>query len=123
KNGPLTVTDANLILGRLVPDYFPKIFGKNEDQPLDLKATQIEFEKLATSINNFDDGRSKEIKKSIDEIAYGLANETMCRPIRALTEAKGYSASNHILACFGGASGQHACAIAQNLCINRILIH
>src|SRR3954471_5778408 len=52
-----------------------------------------------------------------------VANETMCRPIRALTEAKGYDTSMHVLACFGGAGGQHACAIAQNLGIRKILIH
>ncbi|CAI2166520.1 8587_t:CDS:10 [Funneliformis geosporum] len=63
---------------------------------------------------------------SVDEIAFGfikVANETMCRPIRILTEAKGYDTSNHILACFGGAGGQHACAIARNLGIQKILIH
>lgn len=68
KNGPLTVTDANLMLGRLIPEYFPKIFGKNEDQPLDEKATQNEFEKLAITINDYGGGKET---KSIDEIAYG----------------------------------------------------
>ncbi|CAG8585581.1 17192_t:CDS:10 [Acaulospora morrowiae] len=123
KGGPLTVTDANLILGRLNPDHFPKIFGPNEDQPLDVEATRHAFEDLSKEINAFNlDGK----EMSIDEIAFGfikVANETMCRPIRALTEAKGHDTSNHILACFGGAGGQHACAIAQNLGISKILIH
>ncbi|CAJ0887902.1 5279_t:CDS:10 [Entrophospora sp. SA101] len=114
KNGPLTVTDANLILGRLIPDHFPKIFGPNEDQPLDIDATRIEFEKLAKEISAFN---GKEM--SLDEVA----NEAMCRPIRALTVGKGYDTSKHILSCFGGAGGQHACAIAQNLGIRKILIH
>ncbi|RIB11070.1 Hydantoinase B/oxoprolinase-domain-containing protein [Gigaspora rosea] len=123
KDGPLTITDANLILGRLNIDYFPKIFGPSEDQPLDVEATRQQFQLLAEEINAFV-GNDK--KMTLDEIAYGftqVANEAMCRPIRALTEAKGYDTSKHILACFGGAGGQHACAIAQNLGIKKILIH
>ncbi|CAB4424914.1 unnamed protein product [Rhizophagus irregularis] len=123
KNGPLTVTDANLILGRLVPDYFPKIFGPDENQPLDLEGTTQKFQEMSKEINEF---INSDKEMSLDEIAFGfikVANETMCRPIRALTEAKGYDTSMHILACFGGAGGQHACAIAQNLGIRKILIH
>ncbi|CAG8570843.1 4023_t:CDS:10 [Paraglomus occultum] len=123
KNGPLTVTDANLILGRLVPDYFPKIFGPNEDQPLDVKATQERFEELLNEINL---SVSPDKYMTIDEIAFGfikIANEAMCRPIRNLTEAKGHDTSSHILTCFGGAGGQHACSIARNLGIRKILVH
>jgi 5-oxoprolinase (ATP-hydrolysing) len=101
----LTVSDANLYLGRL-PDYFPKIFGSNEDQPLDMEVTVKKFEELADKINSSANGP----RKSLDEIVYGfikVANETMCRPIRALTEAKGHDTSNHTLAVFGGAGGQH----------------
>lgn len=100
------MSDANLYLGRLLPDYFPKIFGPNEDEPLDLAATTKKFEELAKDIN----ASSKGPAKSLDEIVYGfikVANETMCRPIRALTEAKGHDTSNHTLAVFGGAGGQH----------------
>jgi 5-oxoprolinase (ATP-hydrolysing) len=100
------VSDANLYLGRLLPDYFPKIFGPNEDEPLDLAITNKKFEELAKEINASTKGPSK----SVDEIVYGyikVANETMCRPIRALTEAKGHDTSNHTLAVFGGAGGQH----------------
>ncbi|RUP51273.1 hypothetical protein BC936DRAFT_149081 [Jimgerdemannia flammicorona] len=123
KGGPLTVSDANLILGRLIPAYFPKIFGPNEDQPLDVEASRTLFLELQSKINAFV-GAGKEM--SVDEIAYGflkVANETMCRPIRTLTEAKGHDTGNHILACFGGAGGQHACAIARSLGIRKILIH
>ncbi|KAI0791315.1 5-oxoprolinase [Abortiporus biennis] len=121
KGGPLAVTDANLLLGRLVPDYFPKIFGKSEKEPLDIEATKTAFEKLAKEIND-----TQEKKLELDEIIYGfikVANETMCRPIRALTEARGYATSKHILASFGGAGGQHACEIAHLLGIKTILIH
>ncbi|KAG5730187.1 hypothetical protein E4T56_gene11688 [Termitomyces sp. T112] len=121
KGGPLAVTDANLLLGRLIPDYFPKIFGRSEKEPLDVEASRIAFEKLAEDINTSHDG-----KLSLDEIVYGfikVANETMCRPIRALTEARGHATSKHILASFGGAGGQHACEIASLLGIRTILIH
>ncbi|KAH9003327.1 5-oxoprolinase [Lactarius hatsudake] len=121
KGGPLAVTDANLLLGRLIPEYFPKIFGKSEKEPLDTDSSRREFEKLAGEIN---DNSTNEF--SLDEIVYGfikVANETMCRPIRALTEAKGYATSAHILASFGGAGGQHACEIASLLGIKTVLIH
>ncbi|KAK7055126.1 Hydantoinase/oxoprolinase-domain-containing protein [Favolaschia claudopus] len=121
KGGPLAVTDANLLLGRLVPDYFPKIFGKSEKEPLDEEASKSAFETLVAEINE-----NNEKKLSFDEIVYGfikVANETMCRPIRALTEARGHATSRHILASFGGAGGQHACEIASLLGIKTILIH
>ncbi|KAH9927645.1 5-oxoprolinase [Fomitopsis serialis] len=121
KGGPLAVTDANLVLSRLVPDYFPKIFGKSEKEPLDTDASRSAFEALAKEIN-----ANQEKQLDLDEIVYGfikVANETMARPIRALTEARGYALSKHILASFGGAGGQHACEIAQLLGIKTILIH
>lgn len=96
KGGPLAVTDANLMLGRLIPDYFPKIFGKTEDQPLDIEASKRAFEKIAEDINE-----SFEKKLSLDEVVYGfikVANETMCRPIRTLTEARGFATSKHMQA-------------------------
>ncbi|KAF8233758.1 hypothetical protein L208DRAFT_1435412 [Tricholoma matsutake] len=121
KGGPLAVTDANLLLGRLIPDFFPKIFGKLEKEPLDAEASRNLFEKIAKEINE-----SNANHLSLDEIVYGfikVANETMCRPIRALTEARGHATSKHILATFGGAGGQHACEIASLLGIKTILIH
>ncbi|KIM81509.1 hypothetical protein PILCRDRAFT_71913 [Piloderma croceum F 1598] len=126
KDGPLAVTDANLLLGRLIPDYFPKIFGKSEKEPLDVKASRVAFEKVAVEINKNSHGHGGGQKLELDEIVYGfikVANETMCRPIRALTEARGYATSRHILASFGGAGGQHACEIASLLGIKTILIH
>ncbi|KAI8073701.1 Hydantoinase B/oxoprolinase-domain-containing protein [Thamnidium elegans] len=121
KGGPLAVSDANLYLGRLLPDYFPNIFGPNEDEPLDRNIVEEKFKQLAEVIN-----QSTGEQKSLDEIVYGfikVANETMCRPIRALTEAKGHDTSNHTLAVFGGAGGQHACGIARNLGINKIVLY
>ncbi|KAF9167361.1 hypothetical protein DFQ26_004840 [Actinomortierella ambigua] len=135
KGGPLTVTDANLVLGRLNPDYFPKIFGPHENESLDLETARAKFEELTAEINDYmakekakeSNGEEAAWKNlTVDEVAYGfikVANETMCRPIRALTEAKGHDASKHILSVFGGAGGQHACAIARSLGISRIFVH
>ncbi|KAF8484356.1 Hydantoinase/oxoprolinase-domain-containing protein [Gautieria morchelliformis] len=123
KGGPLAVTDANLLLGRLIPSYFPNIFGKSEKEPLDVEASRRAFEELAGRINS-DPSIAK--RMDMDEIVYGfikVANETMCRPIRALTESRGFATSKHILASFGGAGGQHACEIARLLGIKTILIH
>lgn len=127
KNGPLTVTDANLVLGRLLPEFFPKIFGPNEDSPLDKEGALAAFQSLTQDINAFlqsqDDEKSK---MSVEEVAMGfirVANEAMCRPIRALTQGKGYDTSRHALACFGGAGGQHACAIARSLGMTTVFVH
>ncbi|KAK7203585.1 Hydantoinase B/oxoprolinase-domain-containing protein [Myxozyma melibiosi] len=124
KGGPLTVTDANLYLGRLLPEFFPKIFGPNEDEGLDYTASESLFAKLTEQINSEIVAPAKQM--SVDEVAYGfikVANETMIRPIRTLTEAKGYDTSAHRLATFGGAGGQHAVAIAEALGIRQILVH
>ncbi|CAD5166640.1 unnamed protein product [Musa acuminata subsp. malaccensis] len=127
KGGELAVTDANLILGTIIPDYFPSIFGPNEDQPLDVEAARKEFEKLSIEINSYRKSHDSSAKDmTIEEIALGfvnVANETMCRPIRQLTEMKGHETRNHALACFGGAGPQHACAIARSLGMSEVLIH
>jgi len=125
KNGHLAITDANLLLGRILPKYFPKIFGPNHDQPLDFEATQKAFEEIGNQINSFykeEQGRSKDIY----EVAYGfikVANEVMCRPMRALTQARGLDPKNYVLSVFGGAGAQHACQIARSLGIRSIFIH
>lgn len=121
KGGPATVTDANLFLGRLLPEFFPKIFGKNENEGLDLEASKKVLQELTDQVN-----RETGKNMSIDEVAYGfltVANESMTRPIRSITEAKGHDSSKHRLATFGGAGGQHAVAIADALGISQILVH
>lgn len=120
KGGPLAVTDANLILGRLLPEHFPKIFGPNEDEGLDISASRKLFEEITAEIN-----RDKPDKLTVEQVAAGflnVANETMCRPIRTLTEARGFECAAHHLVMFGGAGGQHACAIANTLNVQRIII-
>ncbi|KAF2168598.1 hypothetical protein M409DRAFT_65506 [Zasmidium cellare ATCC 36951] len=121
KGGPLTTTDANLFLGRLLPDSFPKIFGPNENEALDVEVTRTKFQEMTDKINA-ETGQSK----TPEEIALGfieVANEAMAKPIRLLTEARGFDTSTHHLASFGGAGGQHACAIASSLSIRTVIIH
>ncbi|KAI1270287.1 hydantoinase B/oxoprolinase [Xylariaceae sp. FL1019] len=121
KGGPAAVTDANLFLGRLLPEFFPKIFGKNEDEGLDYEASRKVIQELAEQVKE-ETGKDM----TLDEVAYGfltIANEAMTRPIRSITEAKGHDSSKHRLATFGGAGGQHAVAIAQALGIKQILVH
>ncbi|XP_042148040.1 5-oxoprolinase isoform X2 [Ixodes scapularis] len=121
KGGPLTVTDANVCLGRLLPDHFPKIFGKNEREPLDKAAAMEALRKLTAQVNSCLGG-----SMTPEQVAMGfvsVANESMCRPIRALTQGKGHDSANHVLACFGGAGAQHACAVARALGMTKVLIH
>lgn len=123
KGGPLTVTDANLFVGRILPEFFPHIFGPNEDQPLDEEIVKTKFDELTKEINQ---DRANLPPLSPEDVAMGfltVANETMCRPIRSLTEGKGYVTSGHYLASFGGAGGQHACAVANNLGISKVIVH
>ena len=84
---------------------------------------------LLNQVNEFlssqNDGAKKE-PLSVEQVAMGfitVANETMCRPIRALTEARGHDTARHVLACFGGAGGQHACSIARSLGMSTVFIH
>lgn len=125
KNGFLSITDANLILGRLQPDYFPKIFGNTEDQPLDLEGSRNALSELTEAINTYyrDRGRPP---MTVEEAAMGfiqVANEVMVRPIREISVMRGFDIKAHVLAAFGGAGPQHACAIARSLGISKIFIH
>lgn len=125
KGGPLTVTDANLFLGRLVPSSFPAIFGPTADQPLDAAGLVARFADLTACLQAQTTGGTPPARTP-EEVALGflhVANEAMSRPIRNATEARGFAPEKHHLACFGGAGGQHACAIADKLGIRRILIH
>lgn len=119
--GHLTVTDANVTLNRVLPEYFPSVFGPSKDQPLDRESSLKAMAKLTEEINE-----DQKTQMSVEDVALGfikVANEAMCRPIRAITEGKGYSASTHVLTCFGGAGGQHACSVARSLGIGKVFIH
>lgn len=122
KGGFLAITDANLVLNRLVPETFPKIFGPHENEALDVDATFAAFRKLTAQINK-ESGQNL----SIEQVAEGflnVANEAMARPLRTLTEARGHVLSDHRLVSFGGAGGQCCCFVAFDaLGLDLVLIH
>ncbi|MGS2719290.1 hydantoinase B/oxoprolinase family protein [Paraglaciecola aestuariivivens] len=117
RKGPLAVTDINLCLGKIQPDFFPSIFGPEQDQPLDLAATQQAFEAIAQQIN---DGRSAE---DVAEGFLAIAIEHMAQAIKKISVARGYDVSHYVLNCFGGAGGQHACLVAEKLGIKTVFLH
>ena len=115
--GPLTVTDANVMLGKLIPDFFPKIFGNSQDQPIDAEAVRAAFAALADEIGG---GRTRA------EIADGfvrIAVENMANAIKKISVQRGYDVTRYALNTFGGAGGQHACQVADALGIATVLIH
>lgn len=121
KGGYLSVTDANAILGRLRPEYFPAIFGPDADEPLGIDESRAAFEALAATIN---DGRDTPL--TIEQIALAflrVANDAMVKPIKAVSSQQGYALHEHHLVPFGGAGAQHACAIARMLGIREVVIH
>ena len=116
RGGPLAVTDANVMLGKLMPDFFPKIFGPQQDQPLDDTAVKTAFAELARQVGG----------KSPEEIADGfirIAVENMANAIKKISVQRGYDVTRYALNCFGGAGGQHACLVADALGMTKVLIH
>ena len=115
RGGPLTVTDANVMLGKLQPDLFPAIFGPAQDQPLDRDAVAAKFAEIA-----------RREGKAAEEVAEGflrIAVENMANAIKKISVQRGYDVTRYLLNCFGGAGGQHACLVADALGMERILIH
>ncbi|WP_424967516.1 hydantoinase B/oxoprolinase family protein [Dinoroseobacter sp. S375] len=117
RGGPLTVTDCNVLLGKLQPDHFPPVFGPNGDQPLDREVVREKFAALAAEIGS---------DKSIEELAEGflrIAVENMANAIKKISVQRGYDVTTYTMNCFGGAGGQHACLVADALGMERIFIH
>jgi 5-oxoprolinase (ATP-hydrolysing) len=117
RGGPLAVTDANVMVGKLIPDFFPKIFGPRQDEPLDADAVRASFAGLAKEIG---DNRSPE------QVADGfikIAVENMANAIKKISVQRGYDVTRYALNCFGGAGGQHACLVADALGMTNVLIH
>ena len=127
KDGPLTVTDANLLTGRLVPSTFPHNFGPHHNQPIDVDATKHKFRALTRQINDqLRTSSPQHVDYTDEEVALHFLNTTtsrICLPIRAMMASKGLAAKEHMLTAFGGGGGQHACAIAHALGISSIYIH
>jgi 5-oxoprolinase (ATP-hydrolysing) len=116
RGGPLAVTDANVMAGKLIPDFFPKIFGPEQNQPLDDGAVRAAFGELAKEIGS----------KSPEQIADGfiqIAVENMANAIKKISVQRGYDVTRYALNCFGGAGGQHACLVADALGMTTVLIH
>jgi 5-oxoprolinase (ATP-hydrolysing) len=117
RGGPLAITDANVMVGKLVPELFPPIFGPNQDEPLDAEAVRAKFAAMAAEIG---DGRSPE------EVADGflkIAIAAMSEAIKKISVQRGYDVTRYALNAFGGASGQHACLVADALAMTTVLIH
>ncbi|MCW4117034.1 hydantoinase B/oxoprolinase family protein [Aurantimonas sp. MSK8Z-1] len=117
KGGPLTVTDANVMLGKLQPALFPAVFGPNQDQPLDAGVVRQKFEALAAEMG---DGRSPE---AVAEGFLTIAVENMANAVKKISVQRGYDVTRYLLNSFGGAGGQHACLVADALGMETVLIH
>ena len=117
RGGPLTVTDANVMTGKLNPEYFPSIFGPAGNQPLDAQAVRDGFAALASQAG---ETRPPEV---LAEGFIRIAVENMANAIKKISVQRGYDVTKYALQCFGGAGGQHACLVADALGIRTVLIH
>ena len=115
RGGPLAVTDANVMLGKLQPRYFPKVFGRNADEALSYDVVQQKFKELAGQT-----GRSAEV---VAEGFINIAVQQMTNAIKKISVARGYDVTRYTLQCFGGAGGQHACLVADALGMTRVFVH
>ncbi|MEH6527759.1 MAG: hydantoinase B/oxoprolinase family protein [Sneathiella sp.] len=121
KGGPLTVTDCNVMLGKLSPDFFPKVFGPNANEALDAEIVKEKFKVLADRIN-----AATGTNRSPEEVAEGflfIAVENMANAIKKISVQRGYDVTEYVLTSFGGAGGQHACMVADSLGIKKIMLH
>jgi 5-oxoprolinase (ATP-hydrolysing) len=121
RGGPLAVTDCNIMLGRIVPKYFPKVFGPGSDSPLDDAVVREKFADLAKEVSV-----ASGAPRRPEEIAEGfrrIAVENMANAIKKISIQRGYDVTEYTLNCFGGAGGQHACDIADTLGMTRIFLH
>ncbi|MCW8141325.1 MAG: 5-oxoprolinase, partial [Planctomycetota bacterium] len=119
--GRLAVTDANAVLGRVQPRWFPACFGERGDEPLDVEAARARMAELAAEVT-----RATGREVSALELAAGfvrIANEAMVRAIREISVARGYDVTEYALCSFGGAGAQHACAMAEALGMTTVLLH
>ena len=117
RGGPLTVTDCNVLLGRIQPDFFPSLFGEKGDQPLDADIVRRQFAELAASLPGRDD---------VAALAAGcirIAVENMANAIKKISVQRGHDITEYALTCFGGAAGQHACLVADALGMRSVFIH
>ena len=115
RGGPLAVTDANVLVGKIQPDYFPAVFGTEGDQPLDAEVVRLQFSKLSAQMN-----------RPPEDIADGflkIAVQQMANAVKKISVARGYDVTRYTLQCFGGAGGQHACLVADALGMTQVFVH
>ncbi len=115
RGGALAVTDANVMMGKIQPRYFPKVFGPHADEALSLEAVQAQFAVLA-----------EQTQRPAEEVAEGFINiavQQMANAIKKISVARGYDVTSYTLQCFGGAGGQHACLVADALGMTRVFVH
>jgi len=115
RGGPLAVTDANVMLGKIQPAWFPKVFGPQANEPLSAEPVREKFDALA-----------QQTGRSAEDVAEGfirIAVQQMANAIKKISVARGYDVTRYTLQCFGGAGGQHACLVADALGMTRVLVH
>ncbi len=121
RGGPLTVTDCNVMLGKIQPGYFPRVFGPRGNEPLDAEVVKRKFAELAAEI-----GRATGTSQDPHAVAEGflrIAVANMANAIKFISVQRGHDVTEYTLACFGGAGGQHACLVADELGMKRVYIH
>ncbi len=140
KGGPLTVTDCNVMLGKLQPEFFPSLFGPDADQSLDSELVRRKFSELAKEVSEkevsekevsekevsekeLSGGRSTRTPEQVAEGFLSVAVENMANAIKKISVQRGYNIKEYTLCCFGGAAAQHACRVADSLGVKRIFIH
>ena len=121
RGGPLAVTDCNVMLGKVQPDFFPKVFGPGGDEPLDARVVREKFATLAGEI-----ARITGTAQSPEQVAEGflaIAVANMANAIKFISVQRGHDVTEYTLQCFGGAGGQHACLVADELGMTQVFIH
>ncbi len=121
RGGPLATTDANVLLGKIQPAHFPKVFGPNADEPLDAVGVAAKFSELAERVQQTT-GRTT-TAENLAEGYLQIAVQNMANAIKRISVARGYDVTQYTLQCFGGAGGQHACLVADALGMQRVFVH
>ncbi|WP_138936570.1 hydantoinase B/oxoprolinase family protein [Roseovarius arcticus] len=122
RGGPLTVTDCNVMLGKLNPNHFPQVFGADGNQPLDVDVVRGKFAELAQIVAT----ETGDAPRTPEDMAHGflrIAIDNMANAIKKISVQRGHDVTRYTLQCFGGAGGQHACGVADALGMTRVLVH
>ena len=123
RGGPLALTDANVLLGKIQPQHFPAVFGPAGDQALDAQAVRARFDALLVQIKATPAAAPDMTVESVAEGFVHIAVQQMANAIKKISVARGYDVTNYTLQCFGGAGGQHACLVADALGMSRVFVH